>query len=683
MKKYLIVKQHDIRDCGPCSLLSIIRYYKGSIPLERIKEDCKTSIKGTSAFNMIKALKKYGFSAKGIKVDDIYSREISLPCIAHLKISNGLEHFVVIYKIEKDYIQLMDPSDGYKKVLINDFISCWSNILILVSPNSKIPIINKETKIKDLFINILSNEKSFIFKILINSILIALFSLLLSYYLQIIINLKEYINTIYYVMLFFIIIYILKIYLNYIRNEYLIYMNKNIDLNIIINFINHLFYLPSYVIKNRSSGEIITRVYELDNIKELFSSIFISICLDSVVFISSIFCLYFINSSLFFILCLIAIIYILIGIIMSPIIYKRINNNIDLHTDFNSSLVEHIDKITSIKNLNIIEYCFNKINNKYIDFVDDSTKYNRLINKYNLIKDILGDLGLFIITSLGLLFVYNNKLDFVTLVTFNSIVNYFFDPIKNSIDLLPKFNLIKLSIYKVEDFINISKENVGNLEGFKLGDIKFEHIYYSYDDYNNILNDINIVIKMGEHVVLRGNSGCGKSTLCQCLNKNILDYKGNIFINDIDINNYSINTIKNNIVYVSQKESLFTDSIINNILLNYNVSKEELNEVLRVTCVNEILDKKKLKLDTLLLDGGINLSGGERQRVVLARALIRKPKILILDESLSEVGSYLEKKILNNLDIYLKNKTIIYVSHSNLRIFEKEYFIDERNLCST
>ena len=679
MRKKLIVLQHDIRDCGPCALLSIIRFYDGDIPLEKIKFDAKTSINGTTAYNLILVARKYGFSAEGIRINLSDINNISLPAIAHVRLDNGLEHYVVLYEINKTDVSIMDPSHGYKKIKIDEFLKIWTNVLIIMSPNGKIPLISKNATIRDLFMNVLVNEKKFVFKILFNSLFITIMSLLISYYFQIIMNLNNYNNYMYYVMLLFLMIYILKIYFNYVRNEYIIYINKNIDLNLIFNFIKHIFNLPLYVIKGRSSGEVITRVYDLNNIKELFSEIFISIFLDFIIFFTSTSLLYSINKTLFLILCLIAIIYVLLGFIINPFIIRRINNNIDLHTDFNSSLIEKINSILSIKNLNIFSWATNNLLEQYSSYVGDSVRYQKFINKYSLIKDIISEIGLFIITSLGLIMIYHGQLDLIYLITFNSLVSYFFDPVKNSMDLLPKFNLIKLSILKVEEFINIDEEKIGEIEQFIDGDITISNLSYSYDNYYNIIDNLNINISKGSHICFRGKSGCGKSTVCQCLNRNIDDYKGNIYIKDISIKDYSLNTIRSNILYVSQKESLYSDSIINNIVLNSKVSKEELNEVLKVTCVDEILKKKKMSVNTCLIDGGLNLSGGERQRIILARALVQNPSILILDESLSEVGYELERQIMSNIDLLYKDKTIIYVSHSNLKVFRDEIIFRSGN----
>ena len=225
--------------------------------------------------------------------------------------------------------------------------------------------------------------------------------------------------------------------------------------------------------------------------------------------------------------------------------------------------------------------------------------------------------------------------------------------------------MIKLAIIKVKEITSIKCDDKDNEEEFCNGLISFINVSYSYDDYHNILNNMNIKINKGERLLIRGNSGIGKSTLLQLLNRNIENYKGKILIDGINIKDYSLSTIKKNIRYVSQIEGLFTGTIRDNIVFNKEYSIKYINEILKITKVDEILDKKELRLNTLLVDSGANISGGERQRIVLARAIIDKPPILILDEALSEVDYKLEIEILELLKDFLKDSTIIYISHHN------------------
>ena len=222
-----------------------------------------------------------------------------------------------------------------------------------------------------------------------------------------------------------------------------------------------------------------------------------------------------------------------------------------------------------------------------------------------------------------------------------------------------------MSFNKISEFLNIEPLKYGKTENFSNGDITFSNLTYCYDDYHKLINNYNLCIKSGSHILLKGPSGCGKSTLCKILNKNITDYEGHVKINGIDIKDYSLNTIRKNILYVSQTENIFSDTIRNNITLNKYVSLKDLNEVLEITKVNEIINKKSLRLDSFLYDSGYNLSGGERQRIILARSLLKRPKILILDESLSEMDKDLETEILSNIDHYLKDTTLIYISHTD------------------
>jgi ABC-type bacteriocin/lantibiotic exporter with double-glycine peptidase domain len=236
--------------------------------------------------------------------------------------------------------------------------------------------------------------------------------------------------------------------------------------------------------------------------------------------------------------------------------------------------------------------------------------------------------------------------------------------------MLPEIYFIKLSIIKTTEFYQATEEEITK-QNFVNGDINFKNISYSYNNIDDILKNINFTIKEKEHIHLIGSSGTGKSTVCKLLTKEIDNYKGNILINNINIKNYNSNTIHSKIIYISQREKLFSDTIYNNIVLNNKISNKELKKIIDITNLDKITRNKELKLDTYLFDGGYNLSGGERQRIVLARALVQKPKILILDESLSELDEQSELSILKKLDKYYKDTTIIYISHSKTRYFNK------------
>lgn len=672
MNKRYIVRQNDIKDCGICCLESIIKYYKGFVPLETLRLDTKTNNKGTTAYNLIKAAQKYGFNAVGKKNINLSDKKIILPAIAHIVTDKGINHFVVIYKITDKYIYVMDPAKGYTKEKKEIFEKNWTNILLIFKPYKKIPLYEIKNNIYNLLIHIILNQKELISKIIVTNAIITMLSILISYFLKFVISSIEssYINSTFFIILVFLILNIFKLFFNYIKNNLSIYLNKNIDLLIIPEFINHIFNLPLNVIISRTTGEILTRVKELNNIKDLFSEIIINIILDFLLVISSIFFLYNISSKLFFILCIVGILYIIVGIVSNPIVFKKINDNIDLETEFNSLLSEKIDSLESIKNLNITKKEIDSLETCYSNYQENTFQYSKFLNSLLTIKNIINDLGLFIISSYGVYLISKNEISILSLITFNSLLMYFIEPIENTIDILPKFQLIKLSLNKISEFLNLSPENLGRADKFSNGDIVFKNVSYAYDDFNETIRNFSFTIKRKTHLLIKGESGTGKSTLCKMLNHYISEYQGNILIDDINIKDYSLMTLRKNILYVSQREKIFNDTIYNNIVLDKKISKKELNLILKITKVDEIINKKSMRLDSILYDEGYNLSGGERQRIILARSLVQNPPILILDESLSEVDKKTEEYILKEIDEMYKSTTILYVSHTNTSCFK-------------
>ncbi len=682
MDKNLIVKQMDINDCGACCILSIIKYYGGLISLEKLKLDTSTTKTGTTAFHLIETLKKYGFSSSGYKLEfeDLIENHIVLPIIAHVTVFEKYLHFVVIYKIDtkKKIITIMDPAYGFRDLSFQDFKNIWNNFIIVSYPISSIPKYKNENIFKTYF-KILLKQKPILKKIFCCSIFLTITNIICSFYFQFTINSIDVygeIKILFLVFLIFSFIYFLKIISNFLRDYFENYLNKNLEINIFCPFISHIFYLPLNYAKSKTTGEIIERVNELNIIKETFSKILITFFLDLLLALGTIIILFKINILLSIILLVIIFIYILIGIIFKNPLYDMVLKNIELETNFNSNLIEGIDAIESIKNLHYEKHINQKIEFSLIKYLKNTLNFKKIIDMQELLKNFVKEIGLFILISIGFYLYFKEKINILHLITFNSLLSFIIEPLKNSVSLIPKINFIKVSFQKISSFFEIEEENLVDTDELINGDIEFKNVSFSYDKYNYILNNFNLKILKGDKILLNGKSGSGKSTICKLLYC-LIEGEGEILINNINVKNLSLAKIRNSITYISQKEKLFTDTIKNNICFYNDVDDEKLNEIIKICRVDKIILKKPLKLNTIIVEGGTNLSGGERQRIILARALIKNFNILIIDEALSEVDKELEKDIINDILKYFKEKTIIFITHKNQKkLFAKEVLLN-------
>ncbi len=670
MKKNVVVKQADLKDCGACCLLSIIKYFDGYVPLETILQDTHTTRNGTTAFNLIKAAQKYGMDASGFKIEDQALETITLPAIAHLQVDNQFNHFVVIYEINptKHTLTIMDPAKGLKTITYEEFTKAWTKIIIMFIPNSKLPKLSKPKNILNLLFNLIPSEKKIISKLLFTSLIFSIISIITSFFFKIALNEvnNNNLRTLILVICLFNFLTIIKVILNYLRDYYESFLNKNIDLKVMIPFLNHLFFLPLNVVSNRTSGEIITRIGEINDLKDLFSKVFVSIFLDLLLSICASIVLFNINKQLFFLLLLICFIYVGVGLFYSPLIYRKVEENIELESAFNDAVLEKVDSFLTLKNIHRFDMLKKTIEYKYCRYLKNTLNLNHLIINNNLLKNLISEIGLSLITSLGCYYILKANFTLIDLITFNSLLLYMFDPLKNIINLLPRFNYLKASFNKVSEFLCLNEENLTSYpQRFLNGDIKFENLKFSYNDYNFVVDNFNAYIKRGTKVMFKGRSGCGKSTICKLLYR-LYDYQeGAIKINRVNILDYNLNTLRGNITYLAQKESIFNDTIYNNIVLDRSVSTSWFNKIVEICHLEDIVKQKPLRYETVISNNLANLSGGERQRIILARALLKKSYILVLDEALSEVETELERDIIKDIFTTFKDKTIIYVTHKD------------------
>lgn len=686
--KYPFEKQSDLKDCGVSCLLMILRYYGGGVSKEYLRNLTNTTKDGTTAYSIIEASKILGFTSYGVKGNIELIKEKELPCIAHVVINKNYQHFIVIYKIDKKkkYLLIADPAKKeISKINFNDFNKISTNQYILLEPRKKLMYIKKNTVLNSIFTNFVLNNLKNILTLLIFSIIITVFNIISSFQLKIImeyvINYQNLNNLVFIGFTFFWII-LIKELSNYFRNNLINNINHNLDKTLFTNVYNHILSLPYLYYKNRTTGEIISRIEDISCIRNVISKLLVTLFLDLILAIFTLIALFYLNIKLTSIL-LISILFIFITIlIFRKPLEKKINNSKVESANLNSFLVETIGGIETIKNQNIEDYIKKNFLLKYCKYNKINYSYNKLFILEQLFKDIIDQIGILCIVIVGSILVINNNLEIPTLITYITLTSYLLNPIKNIIDIDLSYKEAKSSLNRIKELYEIEEEKNStykNTSKHLTGNIKTKNLIYSYNNKDYQLKNINLDINQGDKVLIYGGSGSGKSTLAKILSKQLEIKNKQLFYDDKDINNYCLSDIKNQICYISQQETLFTDSIYQNIVLNKNIDYDSFLETTKSCKVDEFVSNYNLAYDTLLEENGFNISGGQRQRIILARSLLKNANIYILDESLNEVDVIKEREILKELFNKYKNKTFIVVSHRfhNQDLFNKKYKIEQ------
>ncbi len=656
MRQKDIFIQDNASSCGACSVASIVSFYNGYVPLEVILEDTNTDITGTNAYNLVEALKKYGFNSYGIKADIKTIRTSILPAIAHT-IEDGCEHFLVIYKVDNSKVLVMDPAKGKVTLTIDDFETIYTGTLLLAIPERALPEYTNSKSIFKLISPLIKKKKILISIILLIYGLVFSIELLLSFHLKL---MGEGFNPIR-LMTIFLFLEVFSKFIEYFRTVLLEDIKNSVDIVSLKDFTAHIFHLPRRVLSSRPVGEIMHKIEDMTFIKDLFIKVALIVPLNIITFVSTIIIMYIISPKITLIYLIIIILYFIVSLITKKVVYKEEQKAIKLDNDYTGSLVEYLTGIESIKNLNKEEVFLNKLSCVLETNISARTSRNKKYTRIYLLKSSLFGIGTILINYFSFTSL-SSTFTFYDLITINSLFSLFFNAFESLMEIVLDFTKGKAIFRSICEFYDLKTETLTPTYNKPLDTLKIENLSYSYNKIDKNLLNFSYKLKYGDKVLIKGSSGIGKSTLVKCISKLLTDYEGDIYINDCNTADMSIKSLKNYVTYIGQEEHLFTASIKDNIVLDSEV--ENLDYIYKMTLLDRVIAKKRNRDDTMLLSDGINLSGGERSRVILARALAKNPQVLIIDETLSTLGSDDENTILKNL-LSMKNISLIYITHRN------------------
>lgn len=429
--------------------------------------------------------------------------------------------------------------------------------------------------------------------------------------------------------------------------------------------------LMNYKIKNfdnSSSGEFLNKI---KNDPQDIVSVFSIVQYNIFNIVTEFFMLIYV----FYLNFLLGIIY-FIGIIFiyfyekySYIRLEKLQNNLKNQMDKNDSTITEI--IRGIKDIKLLGIS-NKIKGNTMKSFEEQVKNNASINIFqnNIYNNV--EMCKVVITALiifvGLFLINNNLLTLSTFLIIFLYRNDIFSLIFSYTSLkeyLVRYKVAKNRIRELFDENKYPIQKYGDIDLKNInGIIEFKNVTFSYDNKRKVLDNISFKIDKCEDVAIVGKSGSGKSTIFNLLTKCYDNYQGTIFIDGVDIRDLSYSSITNNISIINQNPYLFNLTIKENLkLLDRNITDKEMIVACKIANIHEDIIKLPNKYNTLLGEGGLNLSGGQKQRLAIARALLKRSKILLFDEATSSLDNITQKNVQTAIKNISKDCTIVTIAH--------------------
>ena len=722
------ILQHDERDCGAACLAMVAEHFGYSQSINVFRELTSTDDNGTSIYGILQAAKQIGLLSEALNgsvdelIQGISDSSVKVPFIAHIKTDENYYHYIVISEINNDYLSVLDPARGKYTISKNDFIEKWTGNIVTFEPS---PSFQKRKRTKSGlfgFFSLLKKQKRNFFAIILISAIISGIGIMGAFTFQLIIDHSsgivemnashsEHIHEIEYlsdndllndvlgsisnyfehldsksisvIFISMIILYGLAAIIQYVRGELIIKMSKTIDLKLTLPYFNRIIDLPLLTIQRRKTGDYMSRYSDASSIRNAISTATLTLVLDTMMAIGCGIILYFQNKALFPIVMIVIVIYAFIVLANR----KRITTSNKLFMEQNASvqsyMKESIDGIETVKAFGAEWSVKKKMLEKFNSFLNSAIKRSRIIISQDALVTGIETIGIAVILWKGFLMVVEGQATLGSLMTFYILLGYFITPIKNLIELQPTMQSAVVAAERLNDILESPVEATEYQERTSIESIdewSVKNLSFRYGNGDLLLKDVSFSFASGEKVALVGQSGCGKTTLAKLFSRLYSPESGNIFVDNTSLEEYSIKGIRESVSYISNNTRLFSGSVYENIKLgNDYVNESEVRRICEAIGISDMIENLPMQYQFLIEEGGTNLSSGQKQKIVLARAALKQPRLLIMDEATSNMDAESEKDLLRNLFELYPKMSILMISHkiSTVKDFDRIIVIDK------
>ena len=672
--KYQVVTQHSEEDCGAACLASIAKHYRRNFTLNRIREAVGTGQLGTTLLGLRRGAEALGFNARSVRASkEILDRmnQAPLPAIIHWK---GY-HWVVLYGQKgKKYI-IADPAYNIRYVSRKELTEAWSDqVMLLLEPDSVRFYAQPDDKVKGLwrFMQRALPYGDIIFEAFLCSIVIGLLSLTSPFLLQILTDdvlVRGDTKLLGGVIIAVIVMNLVSSSLQLVQSNLIAHFAQRIELGLVLEFARKILRLPLAYYESRRSGEIVSRLQDIEQINQLISQTVISLPTQLFIGTISLGFMVFYSWKLTLLAFVIAIVMSSSTVVFLPTLQQKIRSILVLDAENQGILVESFKGALTLKTTTAAPQFWEEFQNRFGRLANKtfSTIQIGIIN--NIFSGLVYAIGSVSLIGFGSILVISKELSIGQLLAFNGMNGNFLAFIGAVLGFIDEFMRAKTATQRLTEVIDSTSETQSDTDKpfAKIpsdANIICTNLNFHYAGRLELLEDFSLMIPGGKVVALIGTSGCGKSSLAKLIAGLYTPNSGNIRIGIYNLQDLALDCLRQQVALVPQDAHFWSRSIIENFRLGSpHLTFEQIVAACQIAEADDFISKLPEKYQTVLGEFGSNISGGQRQRLALARAIVNDPPILILDESTAGLDPVSEAQVLDQLLLQRQGKTTILISH--------------------
>uniref|UniRef100_F4C8M0 Xenobiotic-transporting ATPase n=2 Tax=Sphingobacteriaceae TaxID=84566 RepID=F4C8M0_SPHS2 len=678
------VKQRDITDCGAACIASVAAHYKLAISVANVRQMAGTDKKGTTVLGILEAAQLLGFEAKGVRGPFESLFKIPKPAIAHIVVEGVLQHYVVIYKVTKRWIEVMDPLDGqFHKKSHEDFKKIWTGALVLLIPSESFEKGRKTASASYRFWNLVKPQTGTLIQILMGALVYTILGLSTAIFVQKIVdfvlvdrnvNLLNLMSTMMLVLLGF------QLFIGATKTIFTLKMGQIIDAQLILGYYKHLLTLPQKFFDTMRVGEVISRINDAVKIRIFLNEVSVNFLVNIFIVTFSFLMMFTYYWKLGLLILTVIPMYLVVYFISNKLNKKAQRTLMEDSAELESQLVESLNSIRTIKQFGAESYANEKTETRFVKLL--KTGYRSNLNGVfsTTSSELISRLITIVLLWVGATYVLSNQITPGELLSFYALIGYFTGPVTSLITMNKTVQDAMIATDRLFEILDLEREkDSSDLELTKenIGDIQIKNVSFRYGTRDNVFDELSLTIPKAKFTAIVGESGSGKSTLISILQNLYPVQSGTITIGKYDLKHIKNTSLRQTISVVPQHIDLFSGNVVSNIALgDYTPDMQRIIDITTQLGIIDFIESLPQGFYTSIGENGLSLSGGQRQRIAIARALYRNPEILILDEATSSLDSASEKFVLNTIEHLKKeNKTIIVIAHRLSTLYSADKII--------